>query len=134
MNATELRILIREEVKKVIASKKKKSLNENFSWQRKPGKPLPTIAEVQAEYQKKKKLKEESDDTWYKDEMGGNDLDSSKGGTDTSMNKIHSQLVKVQKEMDKLFADFKAGRVTKDNYVSKRKMLQNKRNKLEATL
>jgi hypothetical protein len=134
MKANELRQLIREEVKKLITSKKKKSLNENFSWQRKPGKPLPTIAEVQAEYQKKKKLKEESDDTWYKDEMGGNDLDSSKGGTDNSMNKIHSSLVKVQKEMDKLFADFKSGVINKDIYVSKRKVLQTKRDKLEASL
>jgi hypothetical protein len=133
MKANELRQLIREEVKKLIASKgKKTSLKEGYSWERKAGKPLPTIAEVQAEYQKKKKLKE---DSWGSDDdYGSKDLDSSKGGTDNSLNKIHSSLVKVQKQMDKLLTDFKAGRITKDIYISKRKPLQAQRDKLEKSL
>lgn len=136
MKANELRQLIREEVKKLIASKgKKQSLKEGFSWERKQGKPLPTIAEVQAEYQKKKKLKEDSEDSWGNEEdYGTKDLDSSKGGVDNSMNKIHAALVKIQKEMDKLFTDFKSGLINKDIYVSKRKVLQSKRDKLEASL
>ena len=36
--------------------------------------------------------------------------------------------------MDKLLADFKAGKITKDIYVSKRKPLQKKRDSIEATL
>jgi len=137
MTANDLRKLIREEIKKIVSLKKtgKTSLKEGFSWERKPGKPLPTIAEVQAEYQKKKKLKEESEDSWGSDDdYGSKDLDSSKGGTDNSLNKTHSSLVKLQKEMDKLLADFKAGKITKDIYVSKRKPLQKKRDSIEATL
>lgn len=33
---------------------KLKTLLEGFAWERKPGKPLPTLAEVQAEYEKNK--------------------------------------------------------------------------------
>jgi hypothetical protein len=205
MTANDLRKLIREEIKKIVSSAKtgKTSLKEGFSWERKPGKPLPTIAEVQAEYQKKKKLKESresqldvasvvlairskqnpgvdvlndfmdwliwnpaaedtvydlahgedavkafekwssmeesvneaSEDSWGSDDdYGSKDLDSSKGGTDNSMNKVHSGLVKVQKQMEKLLADFKAGKMSKDNYISKRKPLQAQRDKLEKSL
>lgn len=133
MNNTELRVLIREEIKRVISSKRKRSLNENYAWQRKPGKPLPTMEDVREAYEKKMKEASE-DDSWYKTDDSGPDLDSSKGGTDNSMNKAHSQLIKVQKEMDKLFSDFKAGKINKDIYVSKRKALQAKRNKLEDSL
>lgn len=123
MKVNELRQLIREEVKKLRASKgKKQSLQESFSWQRQPGKPLPTLSDVREAYQKKKKLKE---DSWGNEEdYGTKDLDSSKGGTDNSLNKVHSNLVKVQKQMDKLLADFKAGTITRDNYIAKRKPLQ----------
>ena len=38
---------------------KLKSLLEGYAWERKPGKPLPTLAEVQAEY--RKKLTEDDD-------------------------------------------------------------------------
>ena len=37
---------------------KLKSLLEGFAWERKDGKPLPTLAEVQAEYEAKKELEE----------------------------------------------------------------------------
>lgn len=133
MQVNELRQLIREEVKKLRASKgKKQSLQESFSWQRQPGKPLPTLSDVREAYQKKKKLKE---DSWGNEEdYGTKDLDSSKGGTDNSLNKVHSNLVKVQKQMDKLLADFKAGTITRDNYIAKRKPLQAQRDKLEKSL
>ena len=134
MKTTELRQLIREEVRKIIASKSRKgTLKEGYSWERKPGKPLPTIAEVQAEYQKK--LSEASEDSWGNDEdYGTKELDSTKGGTDNSMNKIHAALVKVHKEMDALLASYKSGKITKDAYVAKRKPLQVKRDKLELSL
>ena len=133
MKVNELRQLIREEVKKLRASKgKKQSLQESFSWQRQPGKPLPTLSDVREAYQKKKKLKE---DSWGNEEdYGTKDLDSSKGGVDNSLNKVHSNLVKVQKQMDKLLADFKAGTITRDNYIAKRKPLQAQRDKLEKSL
>ena len=136
MRLSEFRQLIREEVKKLRASKgKQQSLQESFSWERQPGKPLPTLSDVREAYQKKKKLKEESEDSWGNEEdYGTKDLDSSKGGVDNSLNKQHTQLVKLQKEMDKLLADFKAGKITKDIYVSKRKPLQKKRDAIEATL
>ena len=209
MNTTELRSLIREEAKRILAAKKvnksnaKTSLKEGFAWERQPGKPLPTIADVQAAFQKKKKLKEAREsqldvasvvlairskqnpgvdvlndfmdwliwnpaaedtvydlahgedpvkafekwssmdesvneaheDSWgHEDDYGTKDLDSSKGGTDSSMNKIHSDLTKVHKEMDTLLASFKAGKITKDTYVAKRKPLQAKRDKLELSL
>ena len=134
MKTTELRQLIREEVRKIIASKGKKgTLKEGYSWERKPGKPLPTIAEVQAEYQKK--IAEASEDSWGNDDdFGTKDLDSSKGGTDNSLNKIHSALTKVHKEMDALLSSYKSGKITKDAYVAKRKPLQAKRDKLELSL
>lgn len=133
MKVNELRQLIREEVKKLRTSKgKKQSLQESFSWQRQPGKPLPTLSDVREAYQKKKKLKE---DSWGNEEdYGTKDLDSSKGGVDNSLNKVHSNLVKVQKQMDKLLADFKAGTITRDNYIAKRKPLQAQRDKLEKSL
>ncbi len=37
---------------------KLKSLLEGYAWERKDGKPLPTLAEVQAEYEAKKELEE----------------------------------------------------------------------------
>lgn len=37
---------------------KLKSLLEGFAWERKEGKPLPTLAEVQAEYEAKKEIEE----------------------------------------------------------------------------
>ena len=149
MDTKELRGLIREEIKKVIASKagtvaKKKtgnitvkgSLKEGFAWERVPGKPLPTLKEVQAAYQAKlAEAGEDEPDEWEKPTNDGSvDLDSQKGGADNSMNKVHGALLKVQKEMDKLLADYKAGRITKDIYVAKRKPLQAKRATLENAL
>jgi hypothetical protein len=61
-------------------------------------------------------------------------LDNSKGGTDNSFNKIHRQLLKLQTQMNKLFVDFKAGKIDQDTYVMKRKPLQDQRNKLELQL
>lgn len=149
MDTKELRGLIREEIKKVIASKastvaKKKtgnitvkgSLKEGFAWERVPGKPLPTLKEVQAAYQAKlAEAGEDEPDEWEKPTNDGlNDLDNSKGGTDNSLNRAHSALLKLQKEMDKLLNDYKRGAITKDIYVAKRKPLQDKRAKLEAAL
>ena len=42
---------------------KLKSLLEGFAWERKNGKPLPTLAEVQAEYEANQKTQSESDVT-----------------------------------------------------------------------
>lgn len=157
MNKTELRSLIREEVRKIINTKKtvKTSLQEGYSWERIPGKPLPTLEDVQTAHQNKKKLEnyhnndlqstqkgkydlqteESEDDDWYgTKEKGEKDLDSSKGGTDNSLNAIHSSLLKIQKSMDALLSDYKSGKITKDVYIAKRKPLQAKRNKLEAAL
>ena len=39
------------------------------------------------------------------------ELDQAKGGTDTSMDKAHKTLLKLQKDMDKLFADYKAKKI-----------------------
>ena len=124
---------------------------------------LPTLAETSAAY-KAKKLKEEADhnkentmfsnkDAWkqgkpdqdlWKEESDDaewaargtdtNTLDTAKGGTDNSMNKAHQALIKLGKEMEKLLADYKAQRISKDVYVAKRKPLQAKRNKLEAAI
>jgi hypothetical protein len=43
---------------KGIEMQKLKSLLEGYAWERKDGKPLPTLAEVQAEYEAKKELEE----------------------------------------------------------------------------
>ncbi len=44
---------------------KLKTLLEGFAWERKPGKPLPTLAEVQAEYEKNEAVsQEEADKRW----------------------------------------------------------------------
>jgi hypothetical protein len=40
----------------------------------------------------------------------------------------------VQKKLDQMFADFKMGKMNKDEYMSKRKDLQAKRDKLNAAL
>ena len=62
------------------------------------------------------------------------ELDQAKGGTDTSMDKVQKTLLKLQKEMDKLFADYKSGKLDAKTYAMKRKPLQAQRNKLEADL
>ena len=62
------------------------------------------------------------------------ELDQAKGGTDTSMDKVQKTLLKLQKEMDKLFADYKAGKIDAKTYAAKRKPLQAQRNKLESSL
>ena len=62
------------------------------------------------------------------------ELDQAKGGADSSMDKVQKTLLKLQKEMDKLFADFKAGKLDAKSYAMKRKPLQAQRNKLEADL
>lgn len=55
-------------------------------------------------------------------------------GIDTSMDKISKALSTVQKKLDQMFADFKMGEMSKDEYMSKRKELQAKRDKLNAAL
>ena len=55
-------------------------------------------------------------------------------GVDTSMDKVSKALSAVQKKLDQMFADFKMGKMDKDEYMSKRKELQAKRDKLNAAL
>lgn len=55
-------------------------------------------------------------------------------GFDTSYDKLHDDLANVQRDMTKLFADFKQGKIQKDQYVVKRKELQKKRDNLEKQL
>jgi len=55
-------------------------------------------------------------------------------GIDTSMDKVSKALTAVQKQLDQMFADFKSGKYTKDEYMDKRKALQAKRDKLNAAL
>jgi hypothetical protein len=55
-------------------------------------------------------------------------------GFDTSYDKIHDDLVNIQREMTKLFADFKQNKINKDQYIAKRKELQKKRDNLEKQL
>lgn len=55
-------------------------------------------------------------------------------GIDTTFDKIHGDLLDVQREMTKLFADLKQNKITKDQYVAKRKELQKKRDNLEKQL
>ena len=55
-------------------------------------------------------------------------------GVDTSMDKVAKALSAVQKKLDQMFADFKMGKMDKDEYMSKRKELQAKRDKLNAAL
>lgn len=55
-------------------------------------------------------------------------------GVDTSMDKVAKALSAVQKKLDQMFADFKMGKMNKDEYMSKRKELQAKRDKLNAAL
>ena len=47
---------------------KLKTLLEGFAWERKPGKPLPTLAEVQAEYEKNEAVSQsDADKRWNTD-------------------------------------------------------------------
>jgi hypothetical protein len=55
-------------------------------------------------------------------------------GIDTSMDKVSKALTAAQKQLDQMFADFKSGKYTKDEYMDKRKTLQAKRDKLNAAL
>ena len=55
-------------------------------------------------------------------------------GVDTSMDKISKALSAVQKKLDQMFADFKMGKLSKEEYMSQRKELQAKRDKLNAAL
>ncbi len=55
-------------------------------------------------------------------------------GIDVSMDKVSKALSAVQKKLDQMFADFKMGKMNKDEYMSKRKDLQAKRDKLNAAL
>ena len=61
-------------------------------------------------------------------------LDSSAGGTDNSMNKIHRQLLKLQTQMNELMMMWKDSKMDLQTYIAKRKPLQDLRNKLEASL
>ncbi len=49
---------------------KLKTLLEGFAWERKPGKPLPTLAEVQAEYEKNEAVSQsDADKRWNTDRI-----------------------------------------------------------------
>lgn len=55
---------------------KLKSLLEGFAWERKDGKPLPTLAEVQAEYEANQKADESIDESAAYDDASENELAS----------------------------------------------------------
>ncbi len=76
----------------------------------------------------------EIEDTWYSDDTEDTMDSMPMDGTDTSFDKIQAGLISVQNKMNSLLAGFKAGSVSKDEYVAKRKMLQGMRDKLEAQL
>lgn len=61
-------------------------------------------------------------------------LDQSKGGTDNSLNKVHRQLLKIQTQMNELMMMWKDGKIDTKTYITKRKAMQDVRNKLEANL
>jgi len=67
-------------------------------------------------------------------EATANPTDEEVDGFDTSYDKIHDDLVNIQREMTKLFADFKQNKINKDQYIAKRKELQKKRDNLEKQL
>ena len=66
---------------------KLKSLLEGFAWERKDGKPLPTLAEVQAEYEAKQKAELESS------------VDESAAYDDASENELASYISKLSTEL-----------------------------------
>jgi ribosomal protein L29 len=76
---------------------KLKSLLEGFAWERKEGKPLPTLAEVQAEYEAKQKA--ELDETAAYDDASENELASyiSKLSTELS-NETNPDKIKLLKQ------------------------------------
>jgi ribosomal protein L29 len=76
---------------------KLKSLLEGFAWERKDGKPLPTLAEVQAEYEAKQKA--ELDETAAYDDASENELASyiSKLSTELS-NETNPDKIKLLKQ------------------------------------
>lgn len=55
-------------------------------------------------------------------------------GIDNTFDKLHDDLLNNQREMTKLFADLKQNKITKDQYIAKRKELQKKRDALEKQL
>jgi chromosome segregation ATPase len=63
-----------------------------------------------------------------------NENEDEEEGIDVSMDKVSKALSAVQKKLDQMFADFKMGKMNKDEYMSKRKDLQAKRDKLNAAL
>lgn len=66
---------------------KLKSLLEGFAWERKDGKPLPTLAEVQAEYEAKQKAELQSS------------VDESAAYDDASANELASYISKLSTEL-----------------------------------
>jgi ribosomal protein L29 len=76
---------------------KLKSLLEGFAWERKDGKPLPTLAEVQAEYEAKQKA--ELDEKAAYDDASENELASyiSKLSTELS-NETNPDKIKLLKQ------------------------------------
>jgi hypothetical protein len=76
---------------------KLKTLLEGFAWERKDGKPLPTLAEVQAEYEAKQKA--ELDETAAYDDASENELASyiSKLSTELS-NETNPDKIKLLKQ------------------------------------
>lgn len=66
---------------------KLKSLLEGFAWERKDGKPLPTLAEVQAEYEAKQKTELESS------------VNESAAYDDASENELASYISKLSTEL-----------------------------------
>ena len=67
--------------------KLKSLLNEGFAWERKDGKPLPTLAEVQAEYEANQKTELESS------------VDESAAYDDASENELASYISKLSTEL-----------------------------------
>ena len=66
---------------------KLKTLLEGFAWERKDGKPLPTLAEVQAEYEANQKTELESS------------VDESAAYDDASENELASYISKLSTEL-----------------------------------
>lgn len=81
---------------------KLKSLLEGFAWERKDGKPLPTLAEVQAEYEAKQKTELESS------------VDESAAYDDASENELASYISKLSAELSNETNPAKIKLITQD--------------------
>ena len=86
--------------------KLKNILAEGFAWERKEGKGLPTLAEVQAEYERKMADSEENDDVYLAaneslDAVGDEDDDiDNDGDSDKSDDYLKNRRKKISKNID----------------------------------